>query len=289
MSTPDPLGFTSVQDRKRLLELYPISTLRGQWNREGTKAELCFSVAGEAPRQEIIDFTQTYLGCCRQHVYIYSHAIDIDHLPDIAIPDAVKVSESHDANQRQLFYLVRFSYIVVLRDPLEETELRFLWPVRFDFTKDHLAVKFVTLEKAIGTYFEGRTYYVSRRSLDERTILRALEESIPLEVTDLHAGVKQLWDDGKIDSPRAKFKKAISTSDEAMDEDRFIREHDPELYEIVKESPLFNTLFHVMPEHGLEPTVFSVDPSKGFINFVRYSEHVGDTDNLVTEVLNNNQ
>jgi hypothetical protein len=74
-----------------------------------------------------------------------------------------------------------------------------------------------------------------------------------------------------------------------MDEDRFIREHDPELYEIVKESPLFNTLFHVMPEHGLEPTVFSVDPSKGFINFVRYSEHVGDTDNLVTEVLNNNQ
>lgn len=289
MSTPPPLDFASVQDRKRLLELYPIAALRGAWEGiEGTKDELCFAIATEDP-QDIIDFAHEFLGCCRQHVFIYSHNERLDRLPEIDLTAAVKVSDEHDADSRQILYLLRFSYNVVLRDPLEETELRFLWPIRLDFTNDHIAVRFVTLEKNIATYFDGRPYYISRRSADAKSVLSEIEDQINIEKTDLHKGIKTLWDTDVIDSPRAKFKKPYSTSDEAMDEDRFIKEHDPELYELVKDLPLFNTLFHVLPDNGINVDVFSVDPSRGLINFPRYTENIGDTDHLVAEILRHNQ
>ncbi len=290
MAVP-PLAFASVQDRKRLLELYSIASLRGQWPRiGGTKDELCFAVASDDGSQgAIVDFARTFLTTCRQHVFVFSHNLDLNHLPAIAIPDAEKVAEYQDDGTRQIFYLHQFVYNVVLRDPLEEAELRFLWPIRLDFTVDHLAVKFITLEKNIATYFDGRSYYISRRSADEKSVLKEIEKSIKIEPADLHQGIKTLWDNDVIDSPRAKFKKTYSTSDEAMDENRYIKEHDPELYEIVKDLPLFNTLFHVLPDNGINVDVFSVDPSRGIINFPRYSENVGDTDHLVREILRQNQ
>lgn len=40
------LESASVQDRKRLLELFPIGNLRGAWpSMKGTKEEVCFAVA----------------------------------------------------------------------------------------------------------------------------------------------------------------------------------------------------------------------------------------------------
>jgi len=148
----------------------------------------------------------------------------------------------------------------------------------------------VILEKNISTYFEGRSYYVSGKSIEEKNIIEAVGNAIEgLEPTDLHKGVKKLWEDGVIDSPRAKFKKTLSTASEAMDEDRLIKEHNPELYEIVIESPLFNTLFYVIPDRGLEVSAFSVDPSKGLIGFPRYSDDIGDTDQLVAAILDHNQ
>jgi hypothetical protein len=91
MSAPQsPLGFTSLTDRKRLLELYPIAALRNQWSHiEGTKDELCFSVASSEPHDSIVNFVREVLSCCRQHIFIYSHPQNLGQLPQINIPDAV--------------------------------------------------------------------------------------------------------------------------------------------------------------------------------------------------------
>jgi len=43
--------------------------------------------------------------------------------------------------------------------------------------------------------------------------------------SDLHKGVKSLWEDEFMDSPRIKFKKPMSVASEAMDEELGIRQN----------------------------------------------------------------
>jgi hypothetical protein len=180
----------------------------------------------------------------------------------------------------------------VLKEPLEEAKLTFLWPVRLDFTPQHLIVRFVILEKDIGSYVQGRRYYVDRRSTEEKAVLKAIEEALAddleLRPLDLHTGIKALWDKGLIDSSQARFKKAFSTAFEAMDEQLRIKEHAPDLYALIMESLLFNTIFEIVGKADLSVSTFTVDPSKGYIAFPRYSEQKGDTDYVVEEILRNN-
>jgi len=124
--------------------------------------------------------------------------------------------------------------------------------------------------------------------VDEDTVLLELLKPGTLAATDLHKGVKKLWDDGFMDSPKAKYKKAISIASEAMDEEKGIKEYNPDLYEILQEAPLFNTLFQIPENKGCTVSVFSVDPSKGILRFPRYSEKKGDTDFVIAEILGNN-
>ena len=192
----------------------------------------------------------------------------------------------------RMLYVIRFEYSIVLRNPLQEAQVTFLWPLQLDFTKDHLTVRFVTLEKNIGSYVDGRSYYVDRKSTEEKAVLQALREAtapnLNLEVLDLHRGVKKLWSEGSIDSSRARYKKAYSTSSEAMDEDLLIKEHDPNLYAILMESPLYNTLFRVINLGDSSVSVFSVAPAKGYVAFSRYTNNRGDTDHVVREIIRHN-
>jgi hypothetical protein len=107
--------------------------------------------------------------------------------------------------------------------------------------------------------------------------------------TQRSVSVKKLWGDGFMDSPKTHYKKSISTASEAMDEERGIKEFYPDLYELVKDSLLLNALFIVTPRtDGFSVTAFSMEPSKGCINFPRYSERRGDTDYVVNEILRHN-
>ena len=125
--------------------------------------------------------------------------------------------------QRAL-YVVRSTYSVVLRDPLEEATLDFLWPVRIEVIAGHLLVRFIVLEKNLGSYFE-RPYYVGDRSAEEKSVLQDVFSQIgELPAADLHAGVKALWAEGFMDSIRTQYKKPISTASETMDEERGIKD-----------------------------------------------------------------
>jgi hypothetical protein len=159
-----------------------------------------------------------------------------------------------------------------------------------DFTKTHLVVRFVVLEKNIGAYVDGRPFVTVGRSTDEKEILQALERTFKgtLKRCDLHKGVKKLWDDDFMDATRTQYLKPQATTTEVMNPKKGIKKDTPDLYATLKKVTLMKTLFEVNRK-GFSVTAFSVDPTKGDMGFPRYSEIKGDTDHVVDEILRHNK
>src|SRR5260221_521978 len=110
----------SVQDRKRLLELFPLAVFREvRPDLKGTKDEVCYAVAAEFTPAQIITFVRTHFGRCKQHVYVFNRSPDVPvQLPD-AVSGGEKAFTGGDGNNETI-YIIRTSYSVVLKDPLEE-------------------------------------------------------------------------------------------------------------------------------------------------------------------------
>lgn len=272
----------SVEDRKRLLELFPVAYLREAFGSTKTKKEeICYAEAtrSDAPQiQRVAKFVNDHVGCCKQHVYVFSHD------GSAKLPVGVEGGEMVlSADGSHGLYLSRVEYTVVLRDPLDEDTLEFLWPMRIELTEQYLVVRFIVLEKNVSSYFD-RSAYVAGKSLKEETVLAGIVGK--LAPADLNKGIKKLWADGYIESTRTRFKKQYSTSSETMDEERGIKEHYPELYAIMQESPLYTTLFEVSDGENSVGT-FSADPSHGIIGFTSYSK-TGDTDAIIGKIISNN-
>jgi hypothetical protein len=279
------LESASAQDLKRLLELFPVAALKDHWpNFKGTKEEIGFAIAGERDLGRITSFVDQHISCCRQHVHVFDPPDGAPTLPT----EMGEASELVHADANHALFLTRFQYRVVLRDPLEESTLDFLWPARVDHWEGCWVLRLVVIEKNLASYFD-RDYYLGGRSVEEVDLVYALSSNYMLGTTDLNKGVKTLWGDGFMDSPRVNFKKTLSTAREAMDEELGIREHNPELYEVLLEAPLYSTLFRLAPERGHQVSVISIDPSKGSIAFPRYTEVPGDTDHVIREILKRNQ
>ncbi len=284
------LKTSSVNELSQLLDLYPVANLRENWPsaQTETKETLCLSVAGARRIAEIEKFIDEYLSCCKQHVYVFSHNGTLSRLPTIKLPEAEKVRETVERSRVQILYLIKYEYIVVLFDPLRAVSFGFLWPVRLDFTSKHLVVRFVTLEKNIGS-LTTQEVYVGRKGLEERTILQMMRDSVSdellLKPVDLQKGVKELWGMGFMDCFQVRFKKKLSTAAEWMDEEKGIKEYNDSLYQEIEEAHLFKTLFHVSEKAGSSVSVLSIDPPKGFIVFPRYSVVRGDTDHVVNEII----
>jgi hypothetical protein len=281
MPTVAILQEASIADRKRLLELFPISILRSVWAAKGTKEEICYAAAAPADYAQIervINFVDEHLNCCKQHLYVYGREADNRLPPDIIDGEKVKEVEGSHA-----LYLCRVSYNVVLREPLEETTLEFLWPVRVELKDSYLVVRFVVLERNPSSYLE-RDAYVSGKSLNEKIVLPGLVGA--LKTADINKGIKKLWADGVIESTRSNFKKPYSLSSETMDEEKGIKEHYPDVYAMMQESPLYTTIFEVTDKKSTVSN-FSADPSHGIIGFGSYSEK-GGTDGIIQQILANN-
>ena len=278
----------SIKDLKRLLELFPVAKLRENWSKVGgKKGELSHAVAKRRHRDELVRFIDDNFSCCKQHVYAFWRVKPLRTLPTITINDAEMVL---DAKGKHALHLARMQYKVILSDPLEQASLEFLWPFLLDITRGYLVIRFVVLEKNVSSRFGGRKAYIESRSIQEESILQQVTSAFngELKPADLHKGVKKLWDRGFMDATRTRYKKPISTASETMDEEMGIKEKNPELYRVVKKSTLFNTLFRIKPEKDCSVSAFWTDPSKGTIDFPRYSEKNGDTDRVIEQILKNN-
>jgi hypothetical protein len=122
--------------------------------------------------------------------------------------------------------------------------------------------------------------------VDEKHVIKEVEYWAN-QRADLHKGIKELWKNKFMDSPSAKQKKALSIAEEIMDEERGIREHNPELFQQILDNMVMNAMFFVADE-SCGTDVFSAKPSEGFLGFPRYSEK-GGTDFVISEILRNNQ
>lgn len=282
-----PLPGESIQNVKRLLELFPIGILREVWNLKGSKEEVCQQVAEEQAADAIISFVDTHLSCCKQHVHVFGVGQN-----GAALPPTLQGRNPSKAGADAELFILHAEYSVVLKDPYEDATLDFLWPVRVEKTATHVVARFVVLEKNLGSYFE-RPYLLNSRSADEKDVVAELATALGVSSADLHAGVKKLWVENYMDSSRARYKRPKSMAFEAMDEERGIKEHDPELYERLLDSVLFASTFVINKEHerakDLTVSVVSIDPSTGYIAFPRYADRVGDTDRVIREILTNNQ
>jgi hypothetical protein len=275
----------SIQDRKRLLELFSIASIKESWpDIKGTKEEICFAVSQAATPAQVVAFINANLGRCKQHVYFF------DRPNQAALPIVVAGGEQVDVNaaRDRALYIVRTTYTVVLKDPLEELGLDFLWPIQIQLTPGHLIVRFVALEKDVKSYFPNRQCYVVRKSIEEETVLDGLGFA-NLPRTDIHKGIKTLWDNGFMDSFRTKYKKPMSMASEAMDEELGIREHNPDLYDVLLDSVLLNTSFVISEDQGCGVSAFSADCTRGYLTFPRYSEGDKDANFVINEILGHNQ
>jgi len=164
----------SVQDHKRLLELFPIVDLRHSWPElKGTKEEICQLAAETKDLGRIGEFVDEYFGCCKQHVYVFRKP------GEITAPSATLGGEppARVVGDMRALYVLRTTYEVVLREPLEETSIDFLWPIRLEISPDgpYIALQFVVLEKTVSAYFD-RPCYVPDRNVEEKGIVKEVQQ-----------------------------------------------------------------------------------------------------------------
>ena len=271
-----------TQDLKRLLNSFPLTTLKDTWGHiKGSKEEICYAAAEERDVEKISNFVMKNFGRCKLHVYIFQAHADGADMASVIPAEMI----STDGQGRKCL-LTEAVYSVFLKDPPEEQTVSFLWPIRIEKLGLYSVLSFIVLERNPCAYFDRDCYQLSR-SVDERGIVQGIEK-LGFERADLHLGVKTLWDEDFMDSFRTKFKKPKSTASEHMDSELGIKKNNPELYEELKSSVLFATNFQIDP--GSETCVedFAVDPSAGFISFTRYTEGAGDADEVVHKLLEKN-
>lgn len=214
----DDADFVEV---KRLLELFPISKIRGTFpDVVGTKDEIATVMSDKRRRGSIAGFVDQYFSTCKEHVYIFSG--EEPQLP-ASIPGGERV---HRVRGGHSLYVAKVQYHVVIRDPLVEDRDKyfdFLWPIRMEVMGEHLVVRFVTLEKNLSAYVDV-PHLVASKSLDEEDVLATLKG---VTRTDIHKGIKHLWHHGFMDCSRARYKKPKSVAWEAMDEQKGIKSMNP--------------------------------------------------------------
>ena len=139
------LDAAETKDLKRLLELFPASHLRETWpDIKGTKEELCYTVAEKRETERVKAFVSENFSCCKQHIYIFSRPIEFPDFPQ-SIAGAEKEMSIDGVSA---MYVIQCHYSIVLRSPLEETALDFLWPIKIELTPTHLILRLVVLERS---------------------------------------------------------------------------------------------------------------------------------------------
>jgi hypothetical protein len=272
----------------RLLELFPIRVVKKNWPKEkGKKESISASIASKYGKPEILRFVHENLTCCKQHVYVFGHSGPVGELPGIASSEIEAISDGPNSAS----YLMWCDYTVLLDNPMERKQVKFLWPIRIELTKHNVVIRLVILEKDISALFPDRTVYMSKKNLEDIDIIEFLkgEFKTPFAETDLNKGIKALWSKDAIDCVRTQYKKPLSTVTEVMDQSRGIKAHNPELYKTLIGCPLYKSLFVVISKNFSGATGFSADPSRGNVDFSKYTESCSDTNNVIQEILRLNK
>jgi hypothetical protein len=175
----------SKEDIARLLELFPVSRLKDSFSEFGDKKEkICSAAAKAADAAQIRKFVTDNFAKCKLHTNVFSlPENDANFL--VSIPGAEAISFP-DANTT--ITLTRVSFKLLLRNPYEETEIEFLWPMRKKKEAGCIILSVVVFERSACQYFERECSVISRNIAEKQIV--ANFNSLGAKTYDLHKGVK---------------------------------------------------------------------------------------------------
>jgi len=283
------LSKATTHDLVNLLDMFPAKTMKEHWPEiKGTKEKMCQQIATEKKSADIVDFVGKYFSRCKLHVHIFSHNAEIKECPPPGPAVGERVREVKDRGSGSALYLYWAEYEGVLTEPeYLKVKKRFLWPIRFEFDKKTMRITMVVMEKNLSAHFEDRELIGAKKLTEEEDLLASLMSGleVTLPPTDIHKGIKQLWQDDLIDCIRVRYKNPFSTDSSTMDEEAGIREKNSTLYKTLLKCPLLSAQFKVKTKEFSDISIFSVEPANGYVGFPRYTADEGDTDNVVREIL----
>lgn len=277
-----------VEQLRRLLEFFPAPKLKEEW--PGTKGQkkpdACEIIASTGDHARVGAFLMANFAHCRQHIHILSRN-NKDSDPLAALPASDLLGNMPGGIS---FHLASVPYIVYLLNPVEQTNIDVLWPIKVEQSDEITIVRTFVLERDPSNY-SGRPLLKAIRDFDEKKLAVDLAK-LGLPGLDLNKGVKTLWESEEIDAPRVKFKKEQSTNTVDMDDGKGLRGTDPDAFKDIMSRPLLNTNFRSEPD--LEDPekarkLFQVNPTFGRIGFTSYTDDPGDTDAVIKAILENNQ
>lgn len=284
---------------KRLLKLYPVSSLRKEFNIKVTGQEHVIQeiVTQNAP-QTIIDFAKTHFDITKQHIYLLETDKNIDFgFNVVGLAESVTLDNILNAkNSATCFVPIEFTVFETKKNQV--SKLEFLWPIRLQYfynnkTKKYIfLLKITVLEREIGYFYENKVF-VTNRSLEEKELVKSILDNFTKNACictklDLNKGIKELAELDIIDFPSAKYRKSKSITTEIMDEDFTIKKNNPDVYEYLMKSPLERTTCKLTNPQKEEVDYFRVEPLEGKISFSTYSPAIDSVDNIISLILNNN-
>jgi hypothetical protein len=139
------LESATVEQLRRLLELFPSSHLRNEW--PGTKGmkkiDACATIAGTMDYARVRSFLINNFGHCRQHALLLQRPATLADLTT-----AFPLSESIGTFPGNIeFRLTSVPYTVYLLNPLEPVQIDVLWPFRIEYRDEVVILRFVVLER----------------------------------------------------------------------------------------------------------------------------------------------
>jgi hypothetical protein len=275
----------SVDQIRRLLDLFPSSLIKEQWPgvKGEKKVDACEIIAKTQDAERFRKFLVASFAYCRQHVLLLKNGPDgSDFRAAFPATDLLATAAGGIS-----FHLAAVPYTVYLLDPMEQTTVNVLWPLRFEVRDDVVIARSVVLERDPGN-FTGRQSIKSTRELDEKRIPFDLAK-LGYDPLDINKGVKALWTSKYMDAFRVSYKKRNSTSTEVMDEEVGLRDNAPEIFEQLTSKPLLNTNFKPDPSVQNAIGIFQINASMGRLGFTSYAENPGDSDAIIEAILENNK
>ncbi|TCD27503.1 hypothetical protein EZ456_09945 [Pedobacter psychrodurus] len=278
--------------KKRLLGLFPAKTLKENFNEDGNISDVIEILSGNLTDQAVYNFVRNHHTITRQHIYFYNLLRNFNPLSMIDFPFEI-FSQSANAGTYEYLILPEISYRVVLSNPLEQEEVKFLQPVMIQIKNQILTLHFTKLEKNVAPYFDTERIATKvSQTNSEQEILNTISEffinAFGLQKLDINRGVKFLWDTDSIDSTKVQWRRDSSVATDTMDENLLFKANYRVDYDVLILKPLVKTFFKYIKDDEYFCTSFDVDPANGQLNIPRFPKNVNQVKNVITEILANN-
>lgn len=281
---------------ERLLKLFPVKTVKAQFDVEGTQAEVIPAIVAANSAQAIKDFVIDKIGLTKQHSYVFALKANFNRSKFVRedLPMEV-ISELHQKKNYIFTCLPVVEYEVALLDPYDQFTVQFYQPTRIVVREKELVIQTTIMERSASAYIprdkERRMLDIAKRNTEEvfiANILSVFKQHHAVELCDLNKGVKAIWDQDLVDCTSVKYRKDKSTSSEAMDEQYTVKAHMPEVYQDIITRPLNKMVFRSLKKESEFSRHFMVDPSKGEFSMATYPEDPEQTWKVINEILRNN-